>query len=132
MKHLRITVDGKSYDVQVEILGEEQGGVQPLIGTPARSSTRGASVSAPAAAPAPKAAPIASGEGGLLTSPLAAVVVSVDVSVGDSVEAGQQVLTLEAMKMTTVVSATTSGTIGSIAVKPGDSVDEGQELMTIG
>ncbi len=134
MKHLRITVDGKSYDVQVEVLGEDKGSVQPLIGTPSRSSARGVSVAAPAPAqaPKPKAAPVASGDGGVLTSPLAAVVVSVDVSEGDSVEAGQQVLTLEAMKMTTVVSATTSGTIGSIAVSPGDSVDEGQELMTIG
>ncbi|GAA5484722.1 biotin/lipoyl-containing protein [Haloferula sargassicola] len=129
MKQLRITVDGKTYDVQVEILGEESGPVQPLVGTPARS----ASVAAPAAAPAPAPKPAAaapSGDGSLV-SPLAAVVVSVDVAVGQTVAAGQQVLTLEAMKMNTVVSATSAGTVKSIAVKQGDSVDEGQELMVI-
>ncbi len=128
MKHLRITVDGKSYDVHVEVLGEEGGPVQPLIGTPVRA----ASVAAPAAAPAPapKAAATAAGDGSL-TSPLAAVVVSVDVAIGQTVQAGQQVLTLEAMKMNTVVSATQAGTVKSIAVKQGDSVDEGQELLVI-
>lgn len=130
MKHLRITVEGKAYDVQVEIVGEESGPVQPLIGTPARS----ASVAAPAAAPAPapKPAAPAAGGAGSLVSPLSAVVVSVDVAVGQAVEAGQQVLTLEAMKMNTVVSATAAGTVKSISVKQGDSVDEGQELLVIG
>ncbi|MBB5352478.1 biotin carboxyl carrier protein [Haloferula luteola] len=128
MKHLRITVDGKSYDVQVELLGEESTAVQPLIGTPVRA----ASVAAPAAAPAPTA-PVAtpSGDGGALLSPLSAVVVSVEVAVGQTVTAGQPVLTLEAMKMNTVVSATQAGTVKSIAVKAGDAVDEGQELLVI-
>ena len=131
MKNLRITVEGKVYDVQVELLDGES--------TPApapRRSSGGASgrVAAPApkkaAAPAPKAAPAPTGDGSVV-SPLAAVVVSVDVAVGDSIEPGQKVATLEAMKMNTIVSAATGGTVESILVNPGDGVEEGQAILEI-
>ena len=97
MKNLRITVEGKVYDVQVELLDEEGGApAAPRRGS-SGSSTRVATPAPMKAAAAPKSAPVASVEGGALTSPLAAVVVSVDVAVGDAVEAGQKVVTLEAM-----------------------------------
>jgi biotin carboxyl carrier protein len=128
MKHLRISVEGKSYDVEVELLDE--GFSSPAPRVPAGS----ARVSAPVAAPvtAKAAAPVASasGEGGVV-SPLAAVVVSVDVAVGDTVEAGQTVVTLEAMKMNTIVSAPGGGTVTAIHVRASDAVEEGQILVTL-
>jgi biotin carboxyl carrier protein len=58
-------------------------------------------------------------------------VVSIDVPIGAEVTAGQQVITLEAMKMNTVVSAPAGGTVKAVHVAAGDSVEEGQALLTI-
>lgn len=129
MKQLRITIEGRTYDVQVEILGEESPSVQPLVG----HAVRPAAVAAPAVVPAPaapKPAPAAAGAGDI-HSPLAAVVVSVDVAVGQTVAAGDKVATLEAMKMNTVVASPHAGTVRSINVKQGDAVEEGQVILVV-
>jgi len=128
-KKLRITVEGKAYDVSVEIL---EGGVSASIPVAAPAPVASAPVAAaPAPAPRPAAAPVAAGAG-VVTSPLAGKVDSVDVKVGQAVSEGQNVVTLEAMKMKTTVPAHVSGTVVSINVNPGDSVEEGQGLITIG
>ena len=128
MKRLRITVEGKAYEVDVELLDE--GFAAPAARPSPCSSTRVAAPLAKAAPAAPK--PVASGGGaGDVASPLAAVVVSVDVAVGDTVEEGQKVVTLEAMKMNTIVSAGKSGTVSAIHVAAGDAVEEGQSMLSI-
>lgn len=127
MKKLKVTVDGKVYEVDVEIL--DDGGQHAYV-PPARAAQSSASAAptpAPAAASAPK--PVAGD--GEVPSPLSAVVVSVDVKEGDSVKEGDQLITLEAMKMNTLVTAPVAGTIGEILVGPGDAVEEGQGLLKI-
>ena len=129
-KHFRISVNGKDFDVIAESLDDgRQQEVRPLVASaaPARQAPRPAS-----AAPAP--APAATGPAGEgdVVSPLAGKVVSIDAPVGTAVNAGDQVITLEAMKMNTVVTAPVSGTVKSVAVKPDQSVEEGQVLLTIG
>ena len=129
-KKLRITVEGKAYDVTVDVL---EGGVAAAP-APVAAAPVAAAAAAPAAAPAPKAAapaPVAAGAGSVV-APLAGKVDSVDVKVGDVVAVDQNVVTLEAMKMKTYVGTHVAGTVKSISVKPGDSVDEGQVLITIG
>lgn len=129
MKHLRITIEGKAYEVDVEIIGEENEPVHRSA-TPARS--RPAAAAAPvAAAPVAPAAGSAPAGAGDIPSPLAGKVVSVDVKIGDVVAAGDQVVTLEAMKMNTIVSAATSGTVTAIHVTAGQSVDEGGALLSV-
>ncbi len=127
MKRLRITVEGKAYEVDVEILDE--GFSAPASRPVSSASARVAAPVAKAAPAAPK--PVASGGAGDVASPLAAVVVSVDVAVGDTVEEGQKVVTLEAMKMNTIVSATKAGTVSAINVAAGDAVEEGQSMVSI-
>lgn len=123
-KQFRITLNGKTYDVVAEILGEEQRAAQAqALPRPAR-----AAAAAPVAVPEVRRAPQA---GGGVPSPLAGKVVSIDVALGASVSAGDKVLTLEAMKMNTVVSAPSGGTVKAIHVAAGDSVEEGQALLTI-
>jgi biotin carboxyl carrier protein len=121
MKKLRVTVDGKAYDVVVEIL-DEGGAPDPV--RPAHVEP--AHVSAP-----PVSAPAASGAAapGDVPSPLAGKVVSIDVKPGQEVAAGAQLLTLEAMKMNTYVFASAAGTVKEILVAPGDAVAEGQALV---
>ena len=123
MKKLRVTVDGKAYDVVVEIL-DEGGAPDPI--RPAHVEP--AHVSAP-----PVSAPAASGAAapGDVPSPLAGKVVSIDVKPGQEVAAGAQLLTLEAMKMNTYVFASAAGTVKEILVAPGDAVAEGQALVRI-
>lgn len=120
MKKLRITIDGKSYDVEVEMLGEV--------------SKASAPVAAPAPAPvqaAPAPAPKAAAGANTVASPLAAVVVSVDVKPRQQVKEGDKLITLEAMKMNTFVFAPSAGTVGEILVSAGQSVAEGDALINL-
>lgn len=55
-----------------------------------------------------------------------AKVVSLDVAPGTAVKAGDQIMTLEAMKMNTIIYAPSAGTITSFCVNAGDTVQEGQ------
>ncbi len=122
MKKLRVTVDGKAYDVLVELLDETEThpSARPAHVEPAH-------VSAPAAAaPASRGGGAAPGD---VPSPLAGKVVSIDVQPGQAVEAGAQLLTLEAMKMNTYVFAPAAGTVREILAAPGDAVAEGQVLV---
>jgi len=123
-KQFRITINGKSFEVEAELMEEKKS---------RRGSGRSGSVQAAAAAPTRTAAPapVAVAADGAVPSPLAGKVVSIDVNSGDTVKSGDAIITLESMKMNTVVSAPADGTIGDILVNPGDSAEEGQPLLII-
>lgn len=126
-KQFKITLNGKSYEVVAEVIGEGEEVAAPA----APRAARAAAPAAAPAAPAPKAAPAAAAGAGTVPSPLAGKVVSVDCAVGDAVTAGQKIMTLEAMKMNTIVSAPSGGTVKAINVSAGDQVEEGQGLLVI-
>jgi oxaloacetate decarboxylase alpha subunit len=108
-----VTVDGKSYVVEVA-----EGGDPAAI-----------TLAPPAAA---AAATPAVGEGEALAAPLAGNIFRVNVTVGDTVAAGDVVVILEAMKMETEVRATRSGSVSAVHVKAGDTVAVGDSLITVG
>ena len=56
-------------------------------------------------------------------SPLPGVVSTVNVAVGDKIEIGQVLLSIEAMKMETAIHAERSGTLSQVTVKVGDQID---------
>jgi biotin carboxyl carrier protein len=58
-------------------------------------------------------------------------VVRLWVAEGDTVEAGQRLLAIEAMKMENEVRAPRAGTVGSIRVAADSSVELGDELLTV-
>jgi biotin carboxyl carrier protein len=126
MKKLRVTVDGKAYEVLVEILDEGAPATQARSAPVPSAHVASASVSAPATS---RPATHAASAPGDVTSPLAGKVVSIDVQPGQAVEANAQLLTLEAMKMNTYVFAQAAGTLKEILVQPGDAVEEGQVLL---
>ena len=66
-----------------------------------------------------------------VTAPMPGKILSLKVNVGDSVNSGDLVLLLEAMKMENEVFATASGKVTEIRVKSGDSVNTGDVLMVI-
>lgn len=131
MRHLRITVDGRVYDVVVEDVTQASGPVttMPMPG-PLVAQPEGARIPAAASAPAASAAPVAGGPDNRL-APLAGVVLEINVKIGDAVDVDDPLLVLEAMKMKTVIGAHKAGKVTAIHVKPGDAVDADQALVTI-
>jgi glutaconyl-CoA/methylmalonyl-CoA decarboxylase subunit gamma len=125
MKTLRITLEGKTYDVAVEILGENASTPAPVASAPVQAA---APVAPPPQAPA---APAPAGAGSVL-SPMAGQVMKIKVAVGANVSLNQEVIVLEAMKMETPIYAPAAGTVKAINVKEGEAVAEGQALLTIG
>jgi biotin carboxyl carrier protein len=128
-KHLRITVNGKDYDVVAEIFDDSA--APPHAAVRSTPLIAAATAVPPAPAPAPPHATPAGAAVGEVRSPLAGKVVSIDAAVGTPVVAGQTVITLEAMKMNTLIAATAAGTVAAVHVKPGDGVEDGQLLMSL-
>ena len=127
MKRLRITVEGRCYDVEVDLLEDTSTAAQTQVSAGSvRMSTPHVAANPPGARP-----PASAGDTGQLRSPLAALVVSIDVAIGDVVEDGQTVITLEAMKMNTTVAAPRRGTVTAIHVQVRDAVEENQLLLTL-
>lgn len=130
-KKFRITVEGKQYIVAVEDLSA--GGSQGLYPEPGSMSVAPQPVAPVPTAPAPAAPSAAAAAGpGDEVAPLGGVVQTVHVSIGQAVNEGDKLVSLEAMKMVTHVVAQRGGKVTSIAVKPGDPVDAGQVLLSIG
>ncbi len=123
MRKFNISVNGTSYEVEVEEIGGGYSAPTPVA----------APVSAPAAsaAPAPKkaAAPVAAGE--QVKAPMPGNIWSVNATVGQEVAEGDTILVLEAMKMENEILAPKAGKVASINVEKGASVEAGQVLFVI-
>ncbi|HPY31504.1 MAG TPA: biotin/lipoyl-binding protein [Verrucomicrobiota bacterium] len=128
IKKLRVSVDGKSYDVTVELPDESPAIAPP---PPMASPVASAPVASPAAA-APPAAPAAAPVGDNdIPSPLSGRVTAINVQSGQAVKEGEHLLTLEAMKMNTFITAPRDGVVKEIRVAIGSVVDEGQALVVL-
>nr|MCW2728157.1 acetyl-CoA carboxylase subunit alpha [Aeromicrobium sp.] len=68
---------------------------------------------------------------GSLLAPMPGTVTRVVVREGDTVEAGQAVIVVEAMKMEHSITAASDSVVASIPVAVGDSVDTGQILIVL-
>lgn len=122
MKNFKITVNGTQYDVQVE---ELEGGA--AVSAPVPAAKAAAPAAKPAAAPAPKGA-----AGGVkIESPMPGTIVSVNVTAGQAVKAGDILVVLEAMKMENEILAPQDGTVASVDVANGDSVNTGKLLVSL-
>lgn len=131
MKKLRITVDGKSYDVEVEVLSSRISSVAPAAPAPVQAAAPAPAAVVPAAPAAKPAAPAPKAEAGDVACPLAATIVNVAVKEGQQVNAGDLLVMLEAMKMNTPVNAVKDGTVAKVYVAAGQSVQEGQPLVAL-
>ena len=78
---------------------------------------------------------VAAGAGGagsgLVSSPMQGTVLAVKVAEGDTVESGQVIAIVEAMKMENEVAAHRAGTVTDVAVRAGQPVTTGQPICTI-
>jgi methylmalonyl-CoA carboxyltransferase small subunit len=116
---LNITIDGKTYEVEVEVAEPEVAG--------APRSVSGLNLGpAPPRAPEP-AAPV--NDEKVCRSPVSGIVVRVAAQAGQTLQAGDILLVLEAMKMETNITAPRPGKIAAIRVNQGDSVQAGQVVV---
>ena len=124
MRKFNITVNGKTYEVDVEEVGGAVSYSAPVTAAPVAAA-------APKAAPAaaPKAAPVAGAT--QVKAPMPGTVVSVKVSAGQSVTKDTVVAVLEAMKMENEIFAGVDGTVAGVSVSNGDSVNTGDVLVSI-
>jgi methylmalonyl-CoA carboxyltransferase small subunit len=125
---LRITVDGKVYEVEVEVFEPEATG--PAYVPPVGSARiPAAAPGAPAPAPArPGAAPVAD-ESKVCRSPIAGTVAKVPIQAGQTIQVNDILMVLEAMKMETVITAPIAGKVAKINADVGDFVQGGQVLV---
>jgi len=135
MKILRITLEGKTYEVGVEVLADAsstatQAGHAPSAPLKPVASHAAAAPSSSAAAPA--TASVSAAEGcRFVASPMAGHVFKCLVKPGDVVAHNQVLIVLDAMKMETPVAAPCAGTVRAVLVKEGDSVEDGQDLLQL-
>jgi biotin carboxyl carrier protein len=122
IKKVRVTVDGKPFDVTVEIPDDAPSESAPPPPAPQPS------IPQPVPAPAPITPEATAGD---VPSPLAGYVVGIAATVGQRVKKSESLVTLEAMKMNTFVLAPLDGKVAVINVKVGDAVSEGQILLRI-
>ena len=125
---LNITIEGKTYEVDVEA-------VEPEAPMPMRSFNMGPAPVRVPAAPAPKA-PAASekpvsDESKVCRSPVSGIVIKITAQVGQTLQIGDALMVLEAMKMETNITAPGPGKITAILVNAGDSVQSGQVLVEL-
>lgn len=146
MKNFRVTVNGYSYDVQVEEVGAFATPARvaapapaPVAAAPAPAPTpapapaaSAPAASAPAPAPAASSAPVGGTEGNIkVNAPMPGTVLDIKVNIGDSVSENQVVLILEAMKMENEIVTPAAGKISSINVSKGDTVNSGDVMITV-
>ena len=113
MKKYKVNVNGTEYEIGIELLSDDQAAAAP----------------APKAAPAPAPA-AASGAGEQVACPMPGTILDVKVSEGQSVNAGDVLMILEAMKMENEIMAPCAGKVTSVIAK-GTTVQTGTVLCTI-
>lgn len=111
IENYNVTVDGKTYQVEVAPGGE----ITQV--SPAKKNEKQTQLSSKKSNSEP------------LKSPLSGNIFKLLVNSGDEIKSGDLVIILEAMKMETEIRARNDGTVNALLVKEGDSVSVGQVLI---
>ena len=128
---LQITIDGKQYEVEVEVAEDDTQPRMYAAYVPPQSSTAEGALPSPAAGPRPLpvGTEVVADESKVCRSPIAGVVIRCNAQVGQQIQPNDLLMVVEAMKMETNVTAPVGGKIKTIRVKPGDGVQVGQVLV---
>ena len=146
---IKVKVDEEIFDVEINDLQ-----ARPILALvngqcievwPEENSTPAAAIltgpvekpvqaTAASAVPAAPRSPVSTDEtinkAKAITAPIPGVIQKVSVCEGATVETGQELIVLEAMKMKNIIRATRPGRIGTVLVVTGDHVKHGQVLLT--
>ncbi len=116
---LRVTVEGKVYEVDVEVVDavrEEPEPEPPVVIPPAMLKPR-----------PPHVLP----EDKILRSPIAGLITAVLAEAGMAVTRDEPLIVIEAMKMESNLGAPVAGVVKNVQVSPGESVRAGQVLVEL-
>ena len=138
VRTFNVFVDDEYFEVEVDSLGESPA-INYVQQMPSQYMQPMAPTAAPkAAAPKPAAAektlepaPVEV-EGTPLKAPMPGMIVNYPKKIGDTVDEGETVVVLEAMKMENALPAPVGGTIKAINYASGDSVAKNDVLLVIG
>jgi methylmalonyl-CoA carboxyltransferase small subunit len=127
---LKLTVDGKSYEVEVDVIEPDapRPGYVPPVGQARETAAAPGSLRASPAPPGSGGAPVVD-ESKVCRSPFAGVVTRLSVQTGQSIQINDELMVLEAMKMETVITAPIAGKVARIEANVGDAVQQGQVLI---
>lgn len=124
LKSATLVVNGKTLDVNVDEVITSG----PIKAPVEKDRPQPTATAAPRVANGPGPAPVG---GNGIKAPIPGAILSIDVKEGDTVEVGQQLLTMEAMKMENQIKSTKAGKITKLCVQPGDAVTQGQDLVIV-
>jgi biotin carboxyl carrier protein len=145
-RKLNVTVNGKSYTVEVGdmyaspihvsvngqpyVVDISTAEVEKVPGDQSAAVLESVARSVSVSQPTPAAPSAAAASANTITAPMPGLIVEVMVHEGDEVTAGQEVCTLEAMKMKNAIRSPRAGVIADVAVSPGQKVTHGEVLVT--
>ena len=139
MKKYKMNINGEKYEAKIveykgtEVVVEVNGieyGVELEFDKPEKVQLiRSQKNSSPTPAVASKKTVVSAGA---VVAPIPGLVLKVLVKEGDTVNSGDNILILEAMKMESEIGSTASGTVKKVLVKEGQSVQEGEALIEVG
>lgn len=120
----QVDVNGTVYDVEV---GGEGAKKMPVRKAPVVAAKKTQPASQKTSAPAGGGA-----KGGVIKAPLPGAIIKINVAVGDTVNAGDTVMVMEAMKMENNIQAESAGTVKAIKPAVGDTVMQDDVLIELG
>lgn len=138
---VRVKIQNKEYEVEISdlnarpVLATVEGQTFEVWPEETSAAVKPAAATIPTPAPAPARPVVATPANGntnsanTVTAPIPGVIVAIAVKEGQSVSQGEELLTLEAMKMKNAIRAERAGKIGAIKVAVGDHVRHGQVLV---
>ena len=131
MKKYKITLNGHTYEVEVEhgkaMLIDEYEAVAPV--------PKAAPVNATAEVPAVNttaAAPVVTGAGEAINAPMPGTILNINVTAGQAVKKGDVLAVLEAMKMENEITSPRDATVTQVVATKGSTVDTGAPIVVLG
>jgi glutaconyl-CoA/methylmalonyl-CoA decarboxylase subunit gamma len=127
-RKFKVTVNGKTFIVQVEEIEEET--KTPMLEQGPTSVSKPKMVESPSLN-IPKTRVPSSLAPGVIEAPIPGVITMIKIEVGQAVKMGDPLLVLEAMKMENEIHSSIAGTVKKINVSTGDRVNKGDALVVI-
>ncbi len=144
MKHYSITLEGRTFDVEVlddprqrRMRVRVDGQVFTVEAEAVEASSQGSEITQNAlpalAVPAAPSSPAAEGAEAVssIKAPLPGVIKSIAVRSCQQVAAGDELLVIEAMKMDNIIRATCAGTVGTLYIVEGRQVAYDEPLLEL-
>jgi len=124
MKRLKVTVEGKTYEVEVELIEDDESDFFFPTTTTEINSQETTLINTNKTT--------TSKDSNKIIAPMAGNITTVLVKAGDIVKSGDKIAEMEAMKMLTPLTALNSGKIKEIKVSVGDNINQGAIIAIIG